>query len=213
MYRMSRILTANLVIAFLFLCSSSALAGVDPLGECYGEIAYSGPGIPVLCNVPDGSGDPLTEAQLEYGARVDATLTLYLRDAMADPIQYYPAEDLWLESVDHGLTACLGGTTADGPSNQDGIATWTVPLRAGGFSQTLTQMMISGSPLITSAGFGLHHNSPDINGDGVVNLVDVSLFAQDFAAGYVFRSDFFRDGIVNLSDLGKLAVAMGRNCP
>ena len=79
--------------------------------------------------------------------------------------------------------------------------------------QTLTQIVINGSPLISSPGFELHHVSPDINGDLTVNIVDVSLFAVDFASGYAFRSDFSPDGTLNIVDVFYLAQAIGANCP
>ncbi|MBU8871959.1 MAG: hypothetical protein KOO60_13915 [Gemmatimonadales bacterium] len=210
---MFKALTANLMIAFLVLLQSTALAGLAPLDESYGEIAYSGPGIPVLCNVPDGSGNPFTSAQVEPGISVDATMKVYLRDGMNDPIINYPAEDIWLESLDNGLIACQGGSTADGPSDQNGVATWVSPLRAGGSSQALTQVVINGMPLTTSPGLALHHVSPDIDGNLVVNLMDVIFFAQDYANGYAFQSDFYVDMTVNIVDLSKLAMAIGADCP
>ncbi|MDX2472329.1 MAG: hypothetical protein QNL91_01345 [Candidatus Krumholzibacteria bacterium] len=60
----------------------------------------------------------------------------------------------------------------------------------------------------------ISYNSPDINGDGVVNLTDVPLFAGDFHGGaYDFRSDFHYDGIVNLSDVVHMAQGLGSSCP
>ena len=210
---MSRIPLSILLFAFVIVMQGVCLAGIDPYGESYGEMAYSGTGTPLLFNVPDGSGDPFTSAQLEGGSRVDVTLTLYLRNANSDPIIGFPAEDLWLEVDDSGLIPCLGGAIADAPSDQNGVTTWTAPLRAGGNSQTLTRMIINGSNLPYSPGFELNHVSPDLNGDLIVNLVDTALFAQDFATGYTFRSDFSRDMILNLSDLSYFAGAIGKGCP
>lgn len=200
-------------LAAILLHSGLAGAGIEPGYEAYGEIAYTGPGIPTLCNVPDGSGDALTNAQLPNGNRVDATMTLYLLDMNADPIANFPAEDLWLETVDAGLALCPAGSIADSPTDQNGVTTWTAPLLAGGSSQALTQILINGASLMTSAGFELDHVSPDIDGDLTVNLKDIALFAQDFAAGYAFRSDFSRDGILNIADIAPLARAIGANCP
>ena len=45
----------------------------------------------------------------------------------------------------------------------------------------------------------------DINNDGVVNLSDIGIFAQDYYGVYNPRSDLNGDGIINLSDLGILA--------
>lgn len=57
-------------------------------------------------------------------------------------------------------------------------------------------------------------NSPDINGDLVVNLTDTILFAADAQAGapYNYRSDFDWSGIVNLSDTAVFTSAIGATC-
>ena len=51
--------------------------------------------------------------------------------------------------------------------------------------------------------------SPDISGDGTVNLTDVSLFAAAFFGPYSPCSDFNMDGVMNLVDLGYLAQHLG----
>ena len=58
-----------------------------------------------------------------------------------------------------------------------------------------------------------HVNSPDITGDGQVSLHDLSQLATDFFGAYHFRSDLQRDGVINLSDVGRLAAGMGAQCP
>lgn len=59
----------------------------------------------------------------------------------------------------------------------------------------------------------IYFNSPDINGDLVVDLLDQSLFAQDFFGLYNYRSDFNFDGKIDLFDLGVLSQAIGGQCP
>lgn len=55
-------------------------------------------------------------------------------------------------------------------------------------------------------------NSPDINGDLVVNLQDIQLFVADYHGAYSFRSDFNFDGEVDLSDLAVLTGGVGATC-
>jgi hypothetical protein len=44
--------------------------------------------------------------------------------------------------------------------------------------------------------------SPDLNGDLIVNLLDIAAFAADFFSGvYAYRSDFNNDGVLNLADI------------
>jgi hypothetical protein len=59
----------------------------------------------------------------------------------------------------------------------------------------------------------LYINSPDINGDLVVNLTDYTLFSVDYNGSYNYRSDFNFDGYVNMGDLTILAGALGVDCP
>ena len=71
---------------------------------------------------------------------------------------------------------------------------------------------ISGSPMLCCPIY-LKHNSPDINGDLIVNLIDVSLFAQGYFSDYSFRIDLRYDGVINLADLSLFAQGMGAACP
>lgn len=126
---------------------------------------YQGSGPVSLLVTPDGSGMAFNEAMTGYGETVDSTIHLMLIDWGGLPIPGYQAEDIWLESEDGGLIACVQGTCAD------------------------------------------------INGDLVVNLADLSLFATDFFVLYNYRSDFHFDGILNLLDVTRFAQCMSAECP
>ena len=90
---------------------------------------------------------------------------------------------------------------------------WANPLFAGGHSEAVTEVRVNGSPLEQTSGVNLSINSRDINGDLVVNLSDVQIFTADFYSEFQFRSDFFRDGMINLSDIVPLSYAVGAACP
>lgn len=55
-------------------------------------------------------------------------------------------------------------------------------------------------------------NSPDINGDMVVNLADTILYSGDLNGGYNYRSDFNWDGVINVTDTAIFAAAIGAHC-
>lgn len=199
--------------ALILGSAAMATAGVPDLNLSTATRAYAGPETAVMFNIPNGGGAAFTDAAI-IGGSVDATITLTLVDGAGVPIANFPFEDAWIESADGGMVACTGGATADFNTNASGVTTWVTPLQAGGASQALTVVMISGAALTSSAGLAISHNSSDLNGDGNVNLTDVPLFANDFYAGvYAFRSDFSYDGTVNLSDVVKLAQALGAACP
>jgi hypothetical protein len=191
--------------------ASFATAGVPDLGLSTAATAYTGAGTAVLFNIPNGGGSAFTAARDLSGA-VDATVTLTLIDGLGAPIANFPAEDMWLESSDGGMAFCTGGTTADLNTDVNGQTQWVTPLAAGGQSQALTDVMISGAAL-TSGSLAIGHNSADISGDGNVNLTDVPLFVADFYGAYAFRSDFSFDGNINLSDVVKMGTAIGASCP
>ncbi len=197
----------------LVLLPASVWAGIGPCDFSTAERAYTGAETLVMMVVPDGSGSSFSNARMMHG-EADATVTLTLLDCNGVAVANFPAEDLWLECADGGLVFCVGGSIADANSDPNGITHWASPLLAGGSSQALTVVMINGAPLSSGPGLAIAYNSPDINGDRIVNLTDVPLFAADFYGSvYEFRSDFHYDGSVNLSDVVQMAQGLGSSCP
>ena len=78
----------------------------------------------------------------------------------------------------------------------------------------LLQLMVSGLPA-ESPGLEIFICSPDINGDGYVALADVALFAEVYLdpADNSFYADYWWDGIVNISDLVLFAQGYAASCP
>lgn len=199
------------VAATILLVAWTGAAPADPgipdLGNSHAEMATDSE--VSLFSVPDGSGDAPTACYLLGGDRVDATITLTLLDWNDLPIYRFPAEDMWLEAADGGLILCPGGSCADGDTDAQGRATWTMPLRAGcsGIGTTVLANGIVLEPVLP-----MRHNSADVSCDLQVNLTDIALYVQDWSA-YDYRSDFFWDDQINLSDLILLARASGARCP
>lgn len=164
-----------------------------------------------LLVLPDGSGAPLTAALRPGGLLVDATIHLTLIDGCGDPICCFPREDMWLESQDRGLVVCAGGSIADRNTGPDGQTEWTLPLKAGGHSQADCQVVVNA--WILSGSVPLHFNSPDLNGDRAVSLIDVASFARAHFGPYSFAADLRVDGVLNLSDIAVMARGAGTDCP
>ncbi len=208
------------IVMIALLVSAASLASAD---EPYWWLsttsrAETGGGTAVVFNLPDGSGAAFSEAVSEHFQPIDATLTLTLINPSGIPVVDYPREDLWLINDDGGefggLAPCGGYATADANTDVNGEARWANPLAAGGYSQGLSVVYIAGAPLETSAGEDISFNSADINGDLLVDLLDVVQFTQDFYSGsYKFRSDFLYDGGVDLLDVVELSVAQAVSCP
>ncbi|MFT5316122.1 MAG: hypothetical protein ACI9UK_001963 [Candidatus Krumholzibacteriia bacterium] len=200
------------MITLMVSATSFAMPPVEDFHLATAVRAYGGPETAVMFNLPNGGGGAFTEASI-MGGTVDATIRLTLIDGAGLPVANYPSEDCWIESADNGMVICVAGSTADSNTNLAGVTTWVTPLAAGGSSETLTVVIVNGAALTSSAGMAISHNSADINGDRAVNLTDVPLFAGDFYGGsYAFRSDFKFDGVVNLSDVVKMAQALGASC-
>jgi len=203
-----------LVLLPVFFLASPCLAQICIPNYSHSEayIAYTGPGTPSLLVAPDGNGNPFTWAHDEQGNVVDATVTLYLLYPDLDPVPDYPLEDLWLGTQDYGLASCMGGTVPDFNTDINGMTQWIDPLFAGGHSLDQVYVNITGFFDITPSST-LHFNSPDINGDLVVTLHDLQIFATDYFSAYQYRCDLHRDGVLNLADVSIFAQHYGVQCP
>ena len=133
---------------------------------------------------------------------------------VGDAIANFPFEDMWLESADGGVVSChWWGMIADQNTDINGMTMWANPPIAGGHSQGPVIVFVNGSPLLSNSGLPLEFISPDINGDLVVNLQDLSILAPDYYSGYSFRSDLNGDGDINLSDIYIFSQHLGAQCP
>ena len=178
---------------------------------------------------PGPGGDALQSASFFGGATVDATILVQLwasgggleEPLPAQSIANFPYEDLWLEAP--GLTPCIGGSVADSNTDADGWFSFSGSPMMGGANDPNSatpglQVMVMGSPLYEENRGSIIRphilvNSPDINGDGAVNMPDIPPFADDFYGPYAFRSDFTYDGVINLSDVVRFVNSLGATCP
>jgi hypothetical protein len=196
----------------LLSCPVAALA--DPTGIPDLDLSTAtvpGPGPFSVYTRPDGGGHPLSAAYLMGGQEADATITLHLVDANGDPIFMYPFEDLWLVCNAGSLALCANGSIADDYTDINGTTTFSDPLYAGGQGQGIL-LMVSGLPL-NQPPLPISVNSPDITGDQVANLDDIVMFGMDWLGSYHYRSDFFYDGVIDISDIALFAQGLGASCP
>lgn len=210
-------------MALVILVASAGVAAADPASMWYPYVeVLEGPSEPVSIFVaPGGGGLPFDHAVPFGGGTVDATLVVRLwsdTPDWGDPIAHFPREDMWLESSLGGLVDCAAGTIADSDTDADGVTTWNEPLRAGGHMDydagDRLQIMVNGTYASGFGnGLGIRTNSADINGDLQVNLADIGLMSHDRVTAYHYRSDFVWDGVINLSDIGRMVQVLGQHCP
>lgn len=194
----------------LFLCSlvmgavSVAAAGIPDLTNSTATTA-AGSQVSVYCTTVVGTGKTLLEARDALGVLTPALITLTLEDGNGDPIFGYPYEDLWLATSLGGLISCTP-SVATANTNALGVTTFNGAILGKGHSNRLggekCVVMISGSPLTGSA-LDILFNSADMNGDNVVNLLDLGLFVSAYKglAADPYGANLQYDASVNLLDL------------
>lgn len=204
------LLVCTLVLGF----ASFAVAGVPDLTLSTAAPASGSTPVSIFVT-PNGLGNGFDEAYEFGGNTIDATITLTLVDALADPIPNYPREDLWLETDMGGLSPCTGGTNADAMTDEMGQTTWRNSPFAGGYTDPdteLSQVMVNGQPL-EEPGYPVQFNSADIDGSGAANLTDITIFTQTLFGDYAYAADFLWDGVINLPDGSLMAQGNGSSCP
>jgi hypothetical protein len=187
------------------------MAGIPDAG--YSTITAAGGS--VMIN-PDGSGESLSSKGL--------TIDIALRDGNNLPIANFPFQDFWLSDngvvvVDNGATSplinlCQGGSVADADTDAAGLTTMSGVISGGGWTLGGTSVYVSGTAIAGGDGpdLGIDINSPDNNGDRLVDLIDIGNFASDLLS-YRYRSDLVFSGVIDLSDVGRFAANIGKVCP
>ena len=206
-----------LIVLALLCLPHAALAQCDPLPDMdlsiamFRDTAYHEYPLSLMM-VPDGSGDLFEEARRPDGTMVNGQIEVWLLDGMAFGHEGMPPAYVRLDAPAVGLKFCPEGNIAGQATDPDGYTYFSAPLYGGGWSQDGLIVRVCNTPLSMPA-LPLWVNSPDIDGDLEVTLSDVQLFAEDFySATYQYRSDLAYDGVINLSDVARLALHIGAGC-
>lgn len=201
---MNKRLLGLAVAGSMVLGLGAAQAGVPNGGTSEASAAGSG----TILLVPDASGDNL-------GAR-GLTVSVIVRDVGNNVIAGFPFQDITLGSAIAGeLAICQGGATADANTDANGETTFSGNLAGGGNTEGGLSVFLNEVEVTGGAAIAINANSPDINGDLTVDVVDVGFFAQGFGGdpGLAFAVDLIADGNINIADVGQFAVGLGRVCP
>lgn len=166
--------------------------------------------------LPDGTGRGLDQAYAEDGQVVSAMITVQLVDTMGDLMTTIEPDEVWIEASPGSVAFCAGAWYPDAWDLDNGRFYWT-GTPAGGGTRTQgdaqLEVRVCNTPLMSWTLTGLAINSPDINGDLLVDLSDIAAFTQDLGGAYHHRSDFVHDGVIDLSDVAVMAAALGASCP
>lgn len=214
--------TSRLISLFLMLVIFFCSAGLADTGVPWvGWITPANLDEASLLVMPDGSGYSLHYAQYFGGDYADASIEVGLIDNNGNPIANFPWEDIWLDPETVTAIFCYPnlypGFPADRNTDANGVTSFEIAFQGGGWTEGPIWVYLNGSramypDLTEHPPVPLRYNSPDINGDGVVNLTDVAIFAGDYFGVYHYRSDFWWDGVLNLSDWAKFSEGYGTYC-
>jgi hypothetical protein len=184
----------------MVLLAGTASAGVPDLGLSTASLAGGAAGQIVIS--PSGNGPTLLSK--------NATITVTVLDPLSNPIAGYPAADINLDdNGNDGLNICPTGSNADANTDGSGVTTFTGSIAGGGSTQAGLQVYLGGNALAGPV-LAIDVNSPDIDGDRDVDLLDFGAFGPLYLAGvggsYDFSVDFNDDApnpaAINLLDLG-----------
>ncbi len=145
----------------------------------------------------------------------DTTALRYVESANGD---YLPSGAFFIPPIAEGNTVTLAASSLAGESAGDGtLATLTFEVIAAKASTVrLTDVLLTDSsggssvPQIEHAEITEPPQLPaDVNQDGVVNIIDLTLVASNFGATGQNAADVNSDGVVNIIDLTLVAAAFG----
>ena len=192
------------------LLAGGAYAQIDALTSFAAPIG--GPGW--LGSCPAGDGQPLTgTGMIGIMVRViDVTgapvLGLGPDDFEVDGLVPFLVCDAFFPGLPR-WDVMPGGFNVAGP----GLYRIDGPLLAGGHEPGQAIVKVRGVRLLGQPPLPLRMVSPDLDGNGAVNLADISIFAGAYFGPYDWRADFNGDGSINLADIPILASHLGHALP
>lgn len=150
---------------------------------------------------PEGSGESLAAAGL--------TITVTVRDDTGATVPNVDRSRIRLGSPSGDIQFCPGEGVAEFDTDSNGMTTFSGALRGGGHADGDLLVYVDDQPL-TGSPLDIEVNSPDITADVKVNLSDIAELAQDLKGGtFRFRTDLWRDDVIDLVDLSLLALYRG----
>jgi len=193
-----------LLFALLLVFATSVSAG--EVHDCLSTVSLSASPLHVLI-CPAGDFQ-------DMGDDCGGYIMITAKDASNVGVAHIPWTDYWLNACDAGdnLFLCAGAVSADSMTNSLGQTTISDQISGGGcviiggISVAIQNKVILLSPGCTDpVCLTMEIKSPDLNGDGFVNLTDFSRFGNAYGtssgdAAYDDCCDYNDDTGVGLSD-------------
>jgi hypothetical protein len=202
---------AALMICWQFLPMNTSPASSGIVDPCSSDVLWMTPGTRCWFICPQGDAQTLSA-----GSNV---IWVQIADATGAPIENVIASDIWLVGcTDLYLCSGSGSIDADSATNVDGFTTISGSMSAGGCELTgvhvVCQGVLIGCPPTC---LNIVVVSPDLDANGLVDLVDFAIFAAAFnsASGdpnYDPCCDYDCDGDVDLVDFSLFAQHWQHTC-
>lgn len=200
----------NLVTLILVLLVPAVVFGEVPdINNCDISTRATEDVSVMICPACDGYA--FSAAQTFGGATMDATIEVYIRNNAGQPLDGISAGDIWLD--DASLFFCTDGNIADFDTDTNGYTEFDMPVCGGGCTLDFALGgYLAGTPFNENPLPYLQFNSPDFNGDLVVDLIDLSGFAAAYFVPATYCFDYYWDGLMTLQDLALFSQHYGDEC-
>ncbi len=209
---LSILAAALLCWQFLPMNTETASSGiVDPCSSSACFVDALGNRCLFIC--PQGDGN-----ELEDGNNV---IRVTVSDDTGAPIPGILATDFWLVGCeDIYLCAGSGSSNADSATNDNGVTTISGTIAGGGQDSLGVMVVVQGVIINCRLLCGgpclpIIVTSPDIDGDGDVDIADFSIFGACFQSPpkpYQRRCDMDCDGDVDIADFSRFAQHWQHRC-
>ncbi len=196
----------NLVTLILVLLVPAVVFGEVPdINNCDISTRATEDVSVMICPACDGMAFSVAKTFGDVFVPMDATIEVYIRNNAGQALEGIAAENIWLE--ESGINFCPDGNIADSDTDATGYTEFAMPPCGGGCSDNLTLggYLAPGTPFNENPLPHIMFNSPDTNGDLVVNLIDLSVFAEAYFLPATYCFDFYWDDVMDLRDLSIFA--------
>ena len=202
---------SKLLFVAVALLAVAGVASAGIIDPCDSPVVYSGPAIACYFACPQGDTDTFSQQGF--------TLAFTINDVGGQPIPDIPGSDFWLIDCDPSgnLALCAGSASsaADSATNSAGQTTMSNgTLNAGGCADGLSPVVqgfvLEQAPSCDPYCLNIWVRTPDLDGNLVINLVDLGNFSACFPPQpYDKCCDFDCNATVNLQDLARFAFHFG----
>lgn len=199
------------VVCVVMLIAGAANAQlIDPFRSSWSVQCINPPHNVFVSHCPAGDMEPVGNG---CGSPNTAFIQIQLIDFNGLPVPGIPPTDIWFQPAIAAEVLSLkpGTWYTDFPTDLTGSTTTTIQLSAGGcvlsglqcvvLDPTIGPVILQNPPVVPYP--TVMFNSPDINGDLVVNLSDLAIFGAAYGGPGTYNQccDYNDDGMINLTDL------------